>query len=53
MQYRTLGRTGIQVGEIGMGCEGYAGKSDAQVKELLDIMEAAGANCLDCYVTDP
>jgi len=48
-----LGRTGIQVGEIGMGCEGYAGKSDAQVKELLDIMEAAGANCLDCYVTDP
>ena len=49
MQYRTLGRTGIQVGEIGMGCEGYAGKSDAQVKELLDIMEAAGANCLDCY----
>ena len=31
MQQRTLGRTGIQVGEIGMGCEGFMGKTAEQV----------------------
>ena len=53
MQYRTLGRTGIQVGEIGMGCEGYIGKSGGQVKELLDLMESAGVNCFDLFTPDP
>jgi len=48
-----LGRTGIEVGEIGMGCEGYAGKTQAEINEMFDLMEAAGVNCLDCYVTDP
>lgn len=53
MQKRTLGRTGIQVGEIGMGCEGFIGKSLEQVKEMVDIMEAAGVNCIDLYTPDP
>ena len=53
MQKRTLGRTGIQVGEIGMGCEGFIGKSPEQMKEMVDIMEAAGVNCIDLYTPDP
>ena len=40
MRYRALGRTGIQVGEIGVGCEGFLGKTPEQIKEWLDVMEA-------------
>ena len=53
MQYRTLGRTGIPVGEIGMGCEGFSGKSREQVREMVDLMEAAGVNCIDLYTPEP
>ena len=31
MEYRKLGRTGLLVSEIGMGCEGFVGKSYAEV----------------------
>ena len=37
MRYRTLGRTGLQTGEIGMGCEGFLEKSDDQVREMVDL----------------
>lgn len=53
MQYRTLGRTGIQVSEIGMGCEGFSGKSAEQVREMVDLMESAGVNCIDLYTPEP
>lgn len=53
MQYRTLGRTGIQVGEIGMGCEGFSGKTAEQVREMVDLMDSAGANCIDLYTPEP
>ncbi len=53
MQYRTLGRTGIQVGEIGMGCEGFTGKTTEQVREMVDLMESAGVNCIDLYTPNP
>ena len=53
MQYRTLGRTGIRVGEIGMGCEGFAGKTDAQIKEMVDLMASAGVSCIDLYTPNP
>ena len=49
MQQRTLGRTGIQVGEIGMGCEGFMGKTAEQVMEMVDVMDAAGVSCIDLY----
>ena len=53
MQYRTLGRTGIQVGEIGMGCEGFTGKTAGQVLEMVDLMASAGVNCIDLYTPNP
>lgn len=53
MIYRELGNTGIKVGEIGIGCEGFIGKSDEQVKEFVDLMEKEGVNCIDLYSPNP
>ncbi|MCI8398700.1 MAG: aldo/keto reductase [Oscillibacter sp.] len=53
MQYRELGRTGLRVSEIGMGCEGFVDKPFEQVKELVDAMEAGGVNCIDLYTPNP
>lgn len=53
MKYRKLGRTGIMVSEIGMGCEGFVGKSFEQVNEFIDVMEKNGSNCIDLYSPDP
>ena len=53
MNYRTLGRTGLKVSEIGMGCEGLVDKSYDHVKEFVDKMEALGVNCIDLYSPNP
>lgn len=53
MNYRTLGRTGWKVGEIGMGCEGFVDQSYETVKAYIDRMEEAGVNCIDLYTPNP
>ena len=53
MVYRTLGRTGIRISEIGMGCEGFVDKSYEDVLALVDRMEALGVNCVDLYTPNP
>lgn len=53
MVCRELGNTGIKVGEIGIGCEGFIDKSDEQVKEFVDLMEKEGINCIDLYSPNP
>ena len=53
MGYRALGRTGIRVSEIGMGCEGFLEKPYEEVKAMVDAMESAGINCIDLYAPNP
>lgn len=53
MQYRNLGNTGISVSEIGMGCEGFVGKTDSEILQMVDLMEREGINCIDLYTSNP
>ena len=53
MQYRRLGRTGLQVSEIGVGCEWFEHKSPEEVAAIMDAARAQGMNVLDCWVSDP
>ena len=53
MKYRELGRTGLKVGEIGMGCEGFVDHDGKYTKALFDRAEAAGVNCFDLYSPSP
>ena len=53
MVYRELGNTGLQVSEIGLGCEGF-GEDDCQgVRRLLDEAERQGVNYFDLYTPNP
>lgn len=53
MNYRTLGRTGLQVSEIGLGSEVFVNKDDAFAQELLDYAVSAGVNYFDLYNPEP
>jgi len=53
MIYRELGRTGIMVSEIGLGCEGFAKKEEDFVDEMFKMALAHGVNCMDLYSPDP
>lgn len=53
MHYRELGRTGLTVGEIGMGCEGFAVRGGALIEPLLDAAQRLGVNYMDLYIPNP
>ena len=53
MHYRELGATGLRVSEIGLGCEGFLGRSRTYTQEIFDRALAAGVNCMDLYSPDP
>lgn len=53
MRCRTLGRTGLQISEIAMGCEGLVDQSYETVCAFVGEMEAAGVNCIDFYSPNP
>lgn len=53
MDYRELGRTGLTVSEIGLGCEGFVGKDDEYTEKLFRMALEHGVNCMDLYSPDP
>ena len=53
MHYRRLGKTGLQVSEIGFGAEWIGGWPQERVDEMVRACEAAGVNIVDCWMADP
>lgn len=53
MKYRMLGRTGLEVSEIGLGGEWLERHNTQEVKEVVDACEQAGINILDCWMSEP
>ena len=49
MEYRELGRTGIKVSVIALGCEGFVANEGALTEQLLNAAEQGGINCIDLY----
>lgn len=53
MEYRVLGRTGMRVSEISLGCEHLQGKDYETVKSVIDAALEAGINFLDVFMSEP
>lgn len=53
MIYRKLGRTGLSVSAIALGCEGFMNKTPGVVREEFDFAERNGINFLDIYSSNP
>lgn len=53
MEYRELGRTGIKVSVIALGCEGFVTNEGALTEQLLNAAEQGGINCIDLYAPQP
>ena len=53
MKYRTLGKTGLKVSEIGLGGEWLERHNTEEVKEIIDVCQKEGINILDCWMSEP
>ena len=53
MNDRTLGRTGIRVSEIGLGCEHLQGQDEAAIRAVVDAALENGINILDVFMSEP
>ena len=53
MNYRVLGKTGLQISEIGFGAEWMPGDDAQAVREVTRAAAAAGVNIVDCWMADP
>ncbi len=53
MNYRILGRTGLRVSEIGLGCEGFNEEEGARTAPLIGLAHANGVNYIDLYSSSP
>ena len=39
MEYRALGATGLRVSEIGLGCEGFIGKTEEYTRRVENFLK--------------
>ncbi len=53
MNYRTLGKCGIRVSEVGLGAEHLEGLSPEQVFAVVDHALALGVNIIDIFMSEP
>lgn len=53
MKFRTLGKTGIEVGEVGLGCSAFEKMDTAQSRAFLDVALDSGVNYIDIWTADP
>ena len=53
MKYRTLGKTGLSVSEIGFGGEWLERHDEAYSVELVRYAHEKGINIIDCWMADP
>ena len=53
MNYRELGKTGLKLSEIGLGCEGFVDADDSLSDAIFELALQNGVNCLDMYTPDP
>ena len=53
MKLRKLGKTGLQVSEIGFGGEWLERHSREEGVELIHYAASKGINILDCWMADP
>ena len=53
MNYRNLGSTGLEVSELGLGCEGFIDMEPEEAQRVFDQAFAAGVNCMDLYSPNP
>ncbi len=49
VKYRELGRTGLKVSEIGLGCEGFMKMDTDQVKKFVAQASKMGINFIDFF----
>lgn len=53
MEYRKLGKTGIEVSVIGFGAEFFVERPYEDVEELIKACEENGINFVDCWMSEP
>lgn len=53
MNYRILGRTGIKVSEVGLGCEGFEEATAELTEEMVDTAMRKGINFIEIYSSNP
>jgi len=53
MKYRCLGKTGLQVSEIGFGGEWLSRHEESESVNLMKYAHSKGINIVDCWMPDP
>lgn len=53
MNYRSLGKTGLKVSEVGLGGEYFVKASREEAKQMIDYAISQGINIMDVFMSDP